>query len=122
MFGLDKNGKYIKQAAFTDIDDCPSKTNILENHDQAEMKPYFDLISKKRPEFELYNIVKDPFCLHNLAGKSDYSTIEDRLKLALKNELIRTGDPRIVGPEPEIFDSYKRYSPMRYFPKPTNNK
>jgi len=82
------------------------------------MKPYFDLINKKRPEFELYNIVEDPYCLNNLWGKSLFNDIENELKEALTTELKRTKDPRIVGPNTEIFDSYKRYSPMRAFPKP----
>ncbi len=118
MYGLVENGKYMKQSAFTDIDDCPSKTNIIENHDKDEMKPYFDLINKKRPEFELYNVVKDPFCLNNLSGNSMFNDIEKELKNALKNELKRTNDPRVVGPNKEVFDSYKRYSPMRAFSKP----
>jgi hypothetical protein len=33
-------------------------------------------------------------------------------------ELRETEDPRVVGPDPEVFDSYLRYSPMREFPKP----
>lgn len=118
MYGLDENGKYMRQSAFTDIDDAPSKTNIIENHDKDEMKRYFDLINKKRPEFELYNIVEDPYCLNNLSGKSLVGDVEKELKEALTKELKRTNDPRVVGPDTEIFDSYKRYSPMRAFPKP----
>ena len=120
MYGLDKNGKYLKQSAFTDIDDAPSKTNIIENHDKDDMKLYFDLINEKRPEFELYNVVADPFCLNNLAGNQTHDETENALKQALIKELIRTRDPRVVGPDQEIFDSYKRYSPMRAFPKPLN--
>jgi uncharacterized sulfatase len=38
-------------------------------------------------------------------------------------ELEKSGDPRVVGPDKEVFDSYKRYSPMRDFPEPKpNNK
>ena len=118
MYGLDDNGKYIRQSAFTDIDDAPSKTNIIENYGKEGMKPYFDLINKKRPEFELYNVIEDPYCLSNLSGKSLYNDIENELKEALTKELKRTNDPRVVGPDTEIFDSYKRYSPMREFPKP----
>jgi len=33
-----------------------------------------------------------------------------------------SGDPRVVGPDKEVFDSYKRYSPMRYFPDPESCK
>lgn len=118
MFGLDAQGKYIHQAAFTDIDDCPSKTFIIENYEKEEVRPYFDLIEKKRPEVELYNIVEDPFCRNNLAGNPLNSEIETELKEALFKELKVSKDPRVVGPNKEIFDTYKRYSPMRKFPKP----
>ena len=33
-------------------------------------------------------------------------------------ELKKSGDPRVVGPDKEVFDSYIRYSPMREFPDP----
>jgi uncharacterized sulfatase len=33
-------------------------------------------------------------------------------------DLKRTEDPRVVGPDEGLFDTYPRYSPMRYFPKP----
>jgi len=33
-------------------------------------------------------------------------------------ELKRSEDPRVVGPDKEIFDSYPRFSPIREFPKP----
>ena len=79
----------------------------MKNYNDTFIKPYFDLIYNKRPEFELYNVVKDPFCLNNLAGRSQYIATENELKAALLEELKRTGDPRTVGPDPEIFDSYK---------------
>ena len=40
------------------------------------------------------------------------------MKEELIKELKRTNDPRIIGPNKEIFDSYIRYSHMREFPKP----
>ena len=118
MNGLDNSGKFIPDAAFTDIDDCPAKTFIIENYNNEEIRPYFDLAHGKRPEVELYNVREDPFCLNNLAGKSEYKEVENELKRELMRELKRTEDPRVVGPDTEIFDSYKRYSRIRKFPKP----
>ncbi len=118
LYGIDAQGKYISHAAFTDIDDCPSKTYIIENYKNEDVRPYFDLIENKRPEYELYNIIEDPFCLNNLAGNPLNSGIETELYEALFKELKITKDPRLVGPNTEIFDTYKRYSPMRKFPKP----
>jgi len=118
MYGLDSEGKYIKNSAFTDIDDCPTKTFLLEHYNDEEIRPFFELSLGKRPEFEFFDVDKDPYCLNNLSGNGDYKEIEERLKSSLMQELERTQDPRVTGPDPEIFDSYVRYSPMRAFPEP----
>ena len=118
LYGLDEKGNYIPDAAFTDIDDCPSKTFLIENYKDPEIAKYFELSCGKRPEFELYNIVKDPNCLNNLHGKEDIRAIETKLKTTLISELKRSNDPRVTGPDPGVFDSYLRYSPIRIFPKP----
>ncbi len=39
-------------------------------------------------------------------------------KQLCKNEMERSGDPRMIGPDKEIFETYIRYSPIRIFPKP----
>ena len=83
-----------------------------------KVKPFFDLALGKRPEFEMFNIKGDPFCLNNLIGNVDFSEMEKELKSALLEELKKSEDPRIVGPDKEVFDSYIRYSSMREFPKP----
>jgi uncharacterized sulfatase len=56
--------------------------------------------------------------MNNLFGQKDYQAVGDTLRKALLAELKRTNDPRVAGPDPEVFDSYIRYSPMREFPKP----
>lgn len=38
------------------------------------------------------------------------------MKKKLMEELIITNDPRITGPDKEVFDSYPRFSPMMEFP------
>jgi N-sulfoglucosamine sulfohydrolase len=118
MYGIDENGIHNSAWAFTDIDAAPTKSFIIENMNDENVRPFFDLAHAKRPEFEFFNVQKDPFCLNNLIGNSAYAEIELELKTALLNELQKSGDPRIVGPDKEIFDSYIRYSPMREFPKP----
>ena len=118
MFGLNKEGKLDSDWAFTDIDPSPTKSYIIENHENEDIARYFDLAVDKRPEFELYKVKTDPFCLKNLAGNADYAEIENKLKNELKEELEKSSDPRVTGPDKEIFDSYIRYSPMREFPKP----
>ncbi len=118
VYGINEEGKYISNAAFTDIDDCPTKSYIIEHYNDPEIADYFELAHGKRAEVELYNVTDDPFCLNNLAGISEYAAIENELKEKLMSELQRSKDPRVVGPDKEVFDSYIRYSPMRKFPKP----
>ncbi len=115
MYGLDDQGKYLPQASFTDIDDCPTKQYTIEQRQKESY--YFSLAHDKRPEKELYNVVSDPFCLMNLATNASKSEIMGTLQSLLLSELFRTEDPRVVGPDTEVFDSYLRYSKMRSFPE-----
>ncbi len=118
MYGIDKNGKHLSEWAFTDIDDAPTKSFIIENWKDESIKPYFDWALAKRPEWEFFNIQNDPLCLNNLVGKEEFAQIEKKMKNRLMEELEKTRDPRVVGPDKEVFDSYLRYSPIRDFPKP----
>jgi N-sulfoglucosamine sulfohydrolase len=62
---------------------------------------------------------KNQSILINLAGNPDYKNIQDEMKQALLMELERSGDPRVIGPQKDIFDTYERYvGTMREFPKP----
>lgn len=118
LYGIDENGKHHSNWAFTDIDASPTKSFIIENWQDKNIKPYFDWAHAKRLEWELFNIKDDPFCLVNISGQNEFSKIENEMKETLLNELRKSQDPRIVGPDKEIFDSYIRYSPIRKFPKP----
>lgn len=118
MYGIDEEGVHHSEWAFTDIDACPTKSFIVENHDAQEYYKYFAWAVAKRPAFELFNVKEDPHCLENLFSNPDQRFVRDEMMDLLKNELERTHDPRIEGPDKELFDSYPRYSKMRYFPKP----
>jgi N-sulfoglucosamine sulfohydrolase len=118
LYGIDENGVHHSDWAFTDIDAAPSKSYIIENHMDESIRPYFDLAVAKRHEFELFDVKNDPYNLKNLSGHPDHSEIERVMKEALMQELKRSEDPRVVGPDKEIFDSYPRYMQMREFPKP----
>jgi len=122
MYGIDENGKHHSNWAFADVDAGPSKSFLIEHHSEQNMQYYFDLAYAKRPMYQLYDIMEDPFCLTNLSGNPDFMKIEQEMKTELMNELQRSGDPRVVGPDKEIFESYIRYSPIREFPKPANVK
>ncbi|MGQ8337724.1 sulfatase family protein [Sunxiuqinia sp. A32] len=118
MYGIDENGIHHSDWAFTDIDAAPTKSFIIENMEDDDIRPFFDLAVDKRSEFEFFNIKSDPYCLNNLSGNEAYGEVENDMKSALMQELEKSGDPRVVGPDKEVFDSYLRYSPMREFPNP----
>jgi uncharacterized sulfatase len=121
LFGIDENGRHHSDQAFTDIDASPTKAFIVEHHDQETFAPYFNWATAIRPEFELYQTTQDPSCLKNLSGDPKYEKVEKEMKESLLSELKRSNDPRITGPDREVFDSYLRYSPMREFPDPALN-
>jgi N-sulfoglucosamine sulfohydrolase len=118
MFSKGKEEGELVDNVYADIDGSPSKSFLIKNKNSKTYGYYFDLATDKRPEFELYNIEKDYACLNNLSGTNVNKKIEEALKQDLMRELVKTKEPRVVGPNKEIFDSYKRYSSMRYFPKP----
>lgn len=118
LYGIDEHGRHHSDWAFTDIDAAPTKSFIIENMNNGDVAPYFKMTHDKRPEFELFSIQNDPYCLNSLVGNQSYVEIEREMKTALIDELKRSKDPRIVGPNKEVFDSYIRYSPLREFPEP----
>ncbi|HBH83219.1 MAG: sulfatase [Bacteroidetes bacterium GWE2_41_25] len=120
MYGIDEKGIHNSEWAFTDVDASPSKAFIIEKHTEEKIRYYFDLAFAKRAEYELYDFIKDPDCLENLCDQPVYSAIEQEMKLELLKELTRTGDPRVVGPDADVFETYIRYSPIRDFPEPDN--
>lgn len=65
MYGLDQKGVHHPEWAFTDVDAAPSKSYLIENYNNPEIHPFFKLAYTKRPEFELYNVNSDPYCLNN---------------------------------------------------------
>ncbi|OVE79701.1 hypothetical protein BVY01_01840 [bacterium I07] len=98
-----------------DVDASPTKSYLIDHRHDPDIKPFYDLAFKKRPEEELFDINKDPDCVNNLAGKPEFLAVKEDLKATLKQNLARQGDPRMHG-FGDIFESYPRYSRMRNFP------
>ncbi len=118
MYSLDANGKYTQDDIFTDVDGSPSKTYLIEHHHKPEISPFFNLAFDFRPEFELFDINKDPSCLNNLKNNPAYDPIFSDLYQKLIEKLKQTKDPRMGEKDQDVFDSYPRFSEIRYFPKP----
>jgi uncharacterized sulfatase len=96
---------------YHDIDDGPSKSWMLAHREDAALKPLFEHSFGKHPEEELFDIVRDPGCLQNLAASGAHAAARKQLRAELDRTLTAQGDPRMKGSE--IFDSYPRISPMR---------
>ena len=102
---------------YHDIDACPSMTFLIENREQPEIAKYFHWSVDKRPGEELYDITSDPDCLNNLALDPAHYKLTQTYRDQMDAYLKKTGDPRALG-QGNIWESYKRYSRMRTFPKP----
>jgi N-sulfoglucosamine sulfohydrolase len=104
---------------YHDIDSCPSLDFLIQHRDDTKIKPYFHLAIDHRPAEQLFDIVADPGCRKNLADVPALADVKQRLRDQLMAYLKKTGDPRVVGPDGgDIFESYPRYSPLRWFPTP----
>jgi arylsulfatase A-like enzyme len=85
--------------------DCPTKLHIMMNRDTEEGRFFFDLAFAKRPEVELYDLVKDPHQLVNVATDPAYAEARDTMAQRMNDYLTETGDPRVVGGEMKWIDA-----------------
>jgi uncharacterized sulfatase len=98
---------------YRDIDDSNIKRFVFSSREAFPF--YFQLAFQKRPELQLFDIRKDPGCLQDLARDPDYQATAKALHVRLKAQLIEEKDPRLVGDNPDLFESYPRFGGMRYF-------
>ncbi|MGB3617268.1 MAG: sulfatase [Catalinimonas sp.] len=117
-YGLDTNGLHQSEWAFTDIDAAPSKSFIVEHYNDPRYASFFEFAVGKRPEWELFDVTRDAACLRNLADDPEHQAQLSDLRERMTAALRETKDPRVVGPDAEVFDTYPRYSRMRHFPAP----
>lgn len=78
---------------------------ILAHREAPSVAPMFELCYVERPEFELYDVNKDPDQIHNLINDPAHADIAKQLNERLMSHLRQTGDPR-VGPDGDVFDRY----------------
>jgi N-sulfoglucosamine sulfohydrolase len=72
------------------------------------VKKLFELAVAKRPAEELFDLGKDPYQLHNVAGDPSYAKVKEELAARLTAELRATGDPRVLDTG-DVFDAYPYY-------------
>ncbi len=80
-------------AAFGDLDASPTKAWVVKHREEDPIS--FDFAVGRRPEFELYDIKRDPHCMKNLADDDDHAEVKTSLHKRLMSELKSTGDPRV---------------------------
>ena len=93
------------ETGYLNCDGSPTKTECLKARKQTGKQKYWQMSFDKRPSEELYQIVKDPECIHNLADKPKYESLKSKLKKQLFAELKKQGDPRMFG-KGHVFDEY----------------
>ncbi len=82
-------------AAYPDMDASPTKAFLVMN--QNAYSRYFDYAFAARPEFELYDLKRDPDQVNNVASDKRYAGDLNRLKDRLMKTLRETLDPRVIG-------------------------
>lgn len=90
---------------FSDCDDSPTKSFLIDHKDDPEISRYYNLSFSKRPAVELYDCETDKDQVHNLAGKPEYAGVVRKLKKQLTDYLESTSDPRFSGSTVK-FDDY----------------
>jgi len=97
---------------YGDVDNSITKYLIMNMEGKAApgRPDYFNLTFGWRPEEELYDVVKDPYQLNNLAADSGYTVIKNQMKAQLLNWMAETGDPRAIDPKSTYWDEV-RYTP-----------
>ncbi len=104
---------------YHDIDDGPTLQYMIEHLDDDDVQALFQAAVGLRPQEELYDVIDDPGCLNDLINDPKFSQQRRRLRRQLQTYLTRTDDLRLTDPEAaEVWESYPRYSPLRWFETP----
>jgi uncharacterized sulfatase len=89
--------------AFGDIDNSPTKSEILARRDEPDMEGYYKIAFGRRPAEELFDLERDPDELHNLAAHPAYAERLQQMRAELDRWMRDTGDPRAAG-ETDLWD------------------
>lgn len=105
-------------SAYYDIGPSLIKKELIAKREDPYFAPFYHLAVDKRPEWQLFNVEKDPANLTDLATKPEYSKLLEEYKQQLTKTMTETGDPRALG-YGYVWENYPRSKgSMRYFPKP----
>ena len=93
------------ETGYLDSDGGPTKTEVLKTRTDPAEERFWRLCFGKREAEELYDLRKDPDCVSNLAGHTDFQALRAQLKQQLFDELRAQEDPRMFG-KGQVFDEY----------------
>ena len=100
---LNRKGKELA-VGHVDCDEGPSKSFIIKNKDNPDIKLFYERCFGKRPAEELYDVKADPFMLNNLVAQEKFATALQQMRGKLQNWMQQTLDPRARG-ETDIWDA-----------------
>lgn len=95
------------QGIYGDVDNCETKTFMLQPANRKKFPREFELCFGKRPAEELYDVRQDVGQINNLAGEAEYAEVKQKLREQLEQYLAATKDPRAEGRSP--WDDYPYY-------------
>jgi N-sulfoglucosamine sulfohydrolase len=90
LFNPWSNGKRVFATATNGTDTCKRMIELAKN-DKA-MNERLNLY-RYRVQQELYQVKRDPDCLHNLIGSSNNQEVKNKLQKVLEEWMVKTGDP-----------------------------
>lgn len=96
------------ETGYKNVDDSPTKTFLISGFDE-----YYRMSFGKRPVEELYDIKKDPECIHNLATDLKYAQTMRKLRDRMESTLKEQGDPRMNG-NADFFDTIQYTGPKKH--------
>ena len=99
---------YNNERGYGDVDGSPTKNYMIDRKDDPDMNPYFKRAFDKRPEYELFNVKKDPYQFVNLANDKAYAKILKKMKQKMDRWMKETEDPRAIS-DTDIWDTYPYY-------------
>lgn len=104
----DWKNAFLKDAWLADCDNGPAKTYMVQNRNKdADHRWKYDLAFGQRPEFELFDLKRDPEQLWNVAYEARYSSVLKQLLKRMNDGLKASDDPRMAGRGQEVFDDTK---------------
>ncbi|WP_229238716.1 sulfatase [Dyadobacter sp. Leaf189] len=93
------------ETGYLDTDGSPTKTVLLKAKRAGEDQERWNLSFGKKGAEELYNYLKDPDAMTDLAKDPAYAKVKNALRTQLEKELKSQNDPRMFG-KGDVFDSY----------------